>query len=146
MKDHEASLSFKQVVDVQELSTLKNNDIRHIDDVEVVGICTVDKSEIIFSYTVSGEMTLPCARTLVDVLYPFRYEATEIFTTVAAKADEEEEIHFIQDDIIDLKPYILETILLQMPYRVFSNEKMIESGDGWSFYSEDSLADEKAKK
>lgn len=139
-------ISFEQRVDVAELLNLPNNEIRKIDSVDVYGMCVVENNEIVFDYTIAGEMVLPCARTLVDVTYPFRFRATEIFTTKHMEANEEEEIHFVEDDIIDLKPYILETILLQKPYRVFSDEKVIEDGEGWSFYTEDSFAEKEKKK
>lgn len=143
--DH-GPVSFEQRVDVAELEQLPNNDIRRIGTVFVHGMCVVENNEIVFSYMVEGEMILPCARTLVDVAYPFRFRANEIFTTKLAEADEEEEIHFVAEDIIDLKPFILETILLQMPYRVFSDEEVIEDGEGWSFYTEDSYAKEVEEK
>jgi len=142
---HEGAISFEETVNVSELAELKNNDIRQIGSVFVHGICTLEKNEIVFSYTIEGKMILPSARTLVDVAYPFRFQATEIFTTERHQADEEEEIHFVADDIIDLKPFILESIVLQMPYRVFSDEEMVEAGEGWSFYTEDEL-EEKVKK
>lgn len=143
---HEGPISFEETIDVSELVDLKNNDIRQIDPVRVEGICTVEKNEVVFSFTMKGKMILPCARTLVDVSYPFQFRATEIFTTVLSKADEEEEIHFIADDVIDLRPFILEAIVLQMPYRVFSDEKMIEEGEGWSFFTEDEMAKKDAER
>lgn len=139
-------ISFEQRLDVSELVDLPNNDIRQIDPVQVHGMCVVENDEIIFSFSIEGEMILPCARTLADVTYPFRFRTNEIFTTKYEKADEEEEIHFIAEDVIDLKPYIFETILLQMPYRVFSDEKVIEDGDGWAFHTEDTFAKAEAKK
>lgn len=141
-----APFSFEQFVDVSELANSPDNDIRQIDSVQVKGICTVENEEFIFTFTISGEMILPCARTLVDVIYPFQINATEIFTTSRHLNDEDkEEIHQIAEDTIDLTPFIFELILLKMPYRVFSNEKMIEDGDGWSFYLEDELKEKEAE-
>src|SRR5699024_12194978 len=57
---------FDEMVDVSELENL-NNDIRQINPVRVKGICTADKDEFIFSFSIEGKMILPCARTLVDV-------------------------------------------------------------------------------
>lgn len=132
------AVSFDELVDVSELESL-NNDIRKIDTVRVKGICTIDKDEFVFSYSIKGEMTLPCARTLVDVPYPFDIHATEIFTTSSQvdKEDEEDGIHQILEETLDLTPYIKGNIVLGMPYRVFSDEKAIESGEGWSFSIED---------
>lgn len=142
----EGPLSFKEKVDASELANIPSLDIREIGMVDVEGFCTIEKNDIIFSFTIEGEMILPCARTLVDVNYPFKFQATEIFTTDKRVADEEEDIHFIEDDFIDLTPYIFENIVVQMPYRVFSDEKMIEEGEGWSFYTEDEFDEMKKQK
>lgn len=145
---HHGPITFEENIDVSELMQLKKTDIRHIDTVFVHGICFVEKDEIVFNYNIEGEMTLPCARTLVDVLYPFRFRATEIFSTelIEPGEDDEEEIHFIAKDVIDLKPFILETIVLQMPYRVFSEDAAIEDGEGWSFYTEEEFETEEEEK
>src|SRR5699024_825816 len=128
---------FDEMVDVSELENL-NNDIRQIDPVRVKGICTADKDEFIFSFSIEGKMILPCARTLVDVEYPFDIKETEIFSACAMdEADEEEDVHPIAEEELDLTPYIKENIILETPYRVFSDEKALEEGDGWSFFEED---------
>jgi len=141
------AVSFDEQVDVSELEIL-NNDIKKIDPVRVKGICTMDKSELVFSFAIEGEMILPCARTLVDVPYDFNIQATEIFTT-AAHVDEEDEkdgVHQILEETLDLTPYIKENIILETPYRVFSNEKAPEGGEGWSFSTEDEFEKEKEEK
>lgn len=143
---YEGPITFEQQLDVSELLELPNNEIIEITEVLVYGMCVIENNEIVFSYTIEGEMVLPCARTLAEVPYPFRFRATEIFTTKASKADEEEEIHYVEEEIIDLRPYILETILLQKPYRVFAEDAEVEGGEGWSFYTEDSFEEEKKKK
>lgn len=139
---------FDEMVDVSELALSNNNDIRKIDPVRVKGMCTVDGKELIFSFSIEGEMILPCARTLIDVPYAFNIHATEIFTTnsVISEEDEEDEVHVIEEEMIDLKPYILEHIVLETPYRVFSDEEAIEEGEGWSFRLEDEHQEEEAEK
>jgi len=131
---------FSEKVDVSDIIKL-NNDIRKIGLVQVKGFCTVDQNELIFSFNVSGEMVLPCSRTLVDVPYSFSFDATEIFSTESNIVDENEDedihLHQISGDTIDLTPYIKENIILETPYRVFSDEEMIGKGNGWTFYTED---------
>src|SRR5699024_8698462 len=87
---------FSGEVDVSEIATWKN-DIKATDVVQVDGMCTVDNKEFIFYFTVEGTMVLPCARTLVDVPYTFRLEATEVFSmeTTLTEADEENDIHLV---------------------------------------------------
>ena len=127
-------------VDVSELGTM-NNDIRRIDSAHVHVLFTVDEEEIIASLKIDGEMILPCARTLVDVPYSYQIETNEVFSTSQYQSDEDE-VHPIDGDVLDLKPYILENILLEVPFRVFSKEKNPEGaapteGEGWAFVQEE---------
>lgn len=140
----DGAMTFDDSVNVSELESL-NNDIRKIDTVQVKGICTMDREEFIFSFSIQGKMTLPCARTLVDVHYPIDIQATEIFSTSLSidEEDEEDGVHQITGETIDLTPYIKEDIILTMPYRVFSDEKGLEGGDGWSLSTEDEFDKEK---
>lgn len=135
--------TFDEKVDVSELETM-NNDIREIEPVRVHGKCLVQGEEIIVSFTISGEMTLPCARTLVDVAYPFEIKADEVFSTSSfyGKEEEENEIHPVNGEVLDLSPYIKENILLEIPFRVFSKDARDHAaapvkGKGWEFISED---------
>lgn len=134
---------FDGVVDVSELETM-NNDIRYIDSVHVDGVCTLQGERIIFSFTIKGEATLPCARTLVDVSYPIDIQVTEVFTTSPyySEEDEKNEIHPVDGEVLDLTPYIMENILLEIPYRVFSKdaeaqENALKKGEGWEFFTEE---------
>lgn len=138
---------FDGIVDVSDISKM-NNDIRRIDPVKVNGFCTVDKDEYIFSFHVKGKMVLPCARTLVDVPYPFEFDATEIFTTspIINTEDEENGVHQVDDEMLDLTPYIKENIILETPYRVFSNEKPLEAGEGWTFRDEEDFKKEQEER
>ncbi|GAA0444390.1 MAG: YceD family protein [Bacillota bacterium] len=135
--------TFDEKVNVSELETM-NNDIRQIEPVRVHGQCFFQGDQIIFSLEISGEMILPCARTLVDVPYPFDIHADEVFTTApyVTEDEAEEEIHPIDGEVLDLTPLIKENILLEVPYRVFSDEtndqmKSPTEGKGWEFISEE---------
>src|SRR5690625_4932356 len=65
---------FDEMVDISNLALSKSNDIRKIDKVQVKGFVVAEKDEFIFSFTVTGKMILPCARTLADVDYPFEFK------------------------------------------------------------------------
>lgn len=142
------SHAFRDQVNVSELETM-NNDIRKIDPVEVEGEYSIQGSHIIFSFELKGEMILPCARTLVDVPYPFHITATEIFSESEYVMDQEEDddIHPIEGEVIDLMPYIKENILLEIPYRVYAKETdsaksaVPSKGEGWEFVSEPKVED-----
>lgn len=141
---------FNEVVDLTELEQL-NNDIRKIKSVTVKGYCIYKSGEFIFSLNIKGNLILPCARTLVDVPYFIDIQTTEIFTTSEqlTKEDEENDIHPIRGEVLDLLPVIKENIILDLPYRIFANDKTIENeaileGNGWKIVTEeDSVKEEK---
>lgn len=129
---------FEETIDVSDIPSMIESDIREISTVKVKGICTVDKDEIIFNYSIKGEIILPCARTLVDVPYQLDVNLTEVFTTdLTVPSDNEEEIHPVTGEVVDLGPYIKQEIILNIPFRVFSDEEIIEEGKGWTYFTED---------
>lgn len=138
---------FDEMVDISDLVASESNDIREIEDVQVKGFVIVEKDEFIFSFTMTGEMVLPCARTLVDVNFPIDMKADEVFSTNFEQHDsEEEDVHHVTGDMIDLTPYIKENIILQMPYRVFSDDKGLQEGSGWNLYDEVSFERQQSDK
>ncbi|RYG74066.1 hypothetical protein EU245_04145 [Lentibacillus lipolyticus] len=137
-----APFRFDNQMDVSELESM-NNDIREIAPVHVHGTADDQGNDIVFTFRIEGEMVLPCARTLADVPYPFTIDALEIFSESPHNENSsEDEIHSIDGEVIDLAPLIKENILLEVPYRVFSDDEETISqasfeGEGWEFISED---------
>ncbi|MFD1018065.1 YceD family protein [Thalassobacillus hwangdonensis] len=133
---------FDDHVDISELEEM-NNDIRHIPPVHVKGYATTQGEEVTFVFTVDGVMTLPCARTLVDVEYRFHVDAVEVFSTSRYYEEEDEsEVHPVDGEMLDLTPYIKENVLLEVPMRVFSEndeayEKAPQEGKGWQLVTEE---------
>lgn len=136
--------SFERTIDVNEVKEM-NPDVIHISPVTINGQAVVDKDEFIFTFTMEGVVTLPCARTLVEVDVPFSYDADEVYSAKDHITAEElaEEVHPIEGYFIDLRPQIVEQIILQLPYRVFSDEEVLEDGNGWNYYSETDQSEQK---
>lgn len=139
----------KMDVDVSELASLESNDIREIKPVHVSGDCVIDGDEFIFTLNISGEMILPCARTLADVPYSFQINEVEVFSESPyyGEKETENEIFPVQGEVIDLLPCIEENILLAVPFRVFSKDKKVldqalTKGEGWDLTLEDELEEE----
>src|SRR5699024_3865608 len=81
---------------------------------------------------------------LVDVPYLFDFNADEIFSISPYYGEEEEEkeIHPVQGEVLDLTPYIKENILLEIPFRVLSDDEEAQKNapinvDGREFASEE---------
>lgn len=138
--------SFDREVDVSEIETL-GNDIIQSFPVHVQGTCALQGEEIIFSFNISGKVILPCARTLVEVPYHFDIAAMEIFTAAMSTNSYEEdndEVHIVEGEVIDLSPFVMENILLDIPYRVYSkNEEDLQNalmqGEGWEVVDESDI-------
>ncbi|MFC7061313.1 YceD family protein [Halobacillus seohaensis] len=133
---------FEEDVDIHELEDMKN-DIRSISPVHLQGQAYRRGDDITVNFTAKGEMILPCARTLVDVPYPFHIEGHEQFNVSPYYAEEDDsEIHPIRGEILDLTPYIKENVLLEIPTRVFSDDEKahdqaLTEGKGWQVITEE---------
>ncbi|UOQ47972.1 YceD family protein [Gracilibacillus caseinilyticus] len=129
---------FQEKVDISDLTDLEN-DIRRIDPVQVEGTARMDGEDIACDFQIKGTMILPCARTLVDVPYNFVVHAIESFTTTSYH--QEEEVHLVNGEVLDLTPFIKENVLLEMPIRVFADQNKLDAntlteGNGWTLVTE----------
>lgn len=142
---------FDKVVDLSEVESM-DNDIRKLKPVRVQGECAIDGDEIIFTLNITGEMILPCARTLADVTYPFDINEVEVFSssTYYGKEEIENEIYPVEGELLDLTPCLLENVLLAIPFRVFSEDEEVlknalYEGDGWELSFEEDEEEEQAQ-
>lgn len=130
-------LHIDESVDMSKVKEV-DREVREITPVRVKGDAFFMKDAVTFHVEISGSMTLPCARTLNDVEHPFSIHATDIFRLdewSTLDQNEDEDVHEVEDNTVDLTPYVLERILLAKPMRVFSDLKegpAPESGEGWN--------------
>lgn len=69
-------------------------------------------------------MTLPDARTLNDVAYPFEIESIEPFLLeVDAVSNEADDINVPIGNTVDLRPLVQELILLHVPVQVHGDDE-----------------------
>lgn len=112
---------------------LKNTDMRDISPVKVTGYVSNNEEEYELNINVSGEMILPCARTLKDVKYPFSIDIIE-----PIGENNENSLEIVQNSI-DIFPIIWQYILMDVPLRVLhpdAKDFHIE-GEGWHLITED---------
>ena len=115
----------------------KNTDIRSMSQVKVTGSID-DLGDGIFNlkFLIKGTMTLPCALSLEDVIYPFEI----IIDQNVGNSEDFEENYKIISNTLDILPILWENIVLEIPSRVVKdNVKIQTEGDGWSLTNEEDL-------
>ena len=121
----------------------RNSDIRNVSPVHVKGLCTFGASQMTCQLTVSATLTLPCARTWEDVEYPVNIETVEIFSWIdeEQRGDVDGDIHFVDGEVIDMKPVLEELILLEVPMQVFkeNTEGQVQGGKFWSYSTDEDV-------
>ena len=128
-----------QLDDVME----RNHDIRQISPIHVKGLCTFGASQMTCHLTITGMLTLPCARTWEDVEFPIHIETVEVFSWVdEEQRDLDSDIHYAIGDIIDMKPVLEELVLLEVPLQVFkeNTEGQVRGGKDWSYSTDEDIA------
>lgn len=120
----------------------RNQDIRNISPVHVTGLCTFSTSQMTCHLTLTGTLTLPCARTWEDVEYPFEIETVEVFSWIEEeKRNDDEDIHYANGDVIEMLPVIEELVLLEVPMQVFkeNTEGQVHGGKHWSYATDEDV-------
>ncbi|KHD84689.1 YceD family protein [Heyndrickxia ginsengihumi] len=141
-KFRDKSIEIDENVDVtQDLKKL-NSDIRDASPFHITGNGRVTSDKVTFQIHIDGNLVLPCSRTLVDVNYPIDIESTETFLLKPITYDglEDEEVHRVDGEVIDLVPVIKELILLDIPIQVFSDEAkddQLPHTENWQVITED---------
>lgn len=117
--------------------------IRYVSPIKVTGHADTDSARVTFHLKIEGYMILPCSRTLVDVNYPVDVETTETFLlrNIDYETDQEE-VHQVHGEVIDLRPVVNEILLLEVPLQVFCEDQEGEegapqSGKDWAVISEE---------
>lgn len=142
MQFREEGLSFHEEVVLPLELFRADPEIRSVAPVDVKGVVEFSKRSLTFHLQLAGKIVLPCAVTLEDVDYPFQINTAETFLLSAGNENEIEGdfVHRLEDEQIDLIPYLVEAILVEKPMRVVSEKARAEShlsGNGWTLVNEE---------
>lgn len=130
-----------EIVDV---SSLKERDpqVRDVSPIHVTGRADISSAKVVFHLHITGQLILPCSRTLVDVQYPIDITTTETFLLKAVDYDlEADNVTVVEGDVVNVIPVIEELLLLEIPMQVFcedvdGKEAAPQTGKEWSVISE----------
>lgn len=120
-----------------------DQEVRDVSPVRITGFAEIKSKLLSFHMTLEGDMILPCSVTLEDVPYSFHIQTSETFRLDQALDIEDgqnEEIHDVENNTIDLVPYIKEAILVEKPIRIVSDKAKQQpkpSGKGWELVTEE---------
>lgn len=140
-------------IDISEVLKKRDPQIRYASPIHVTGEGNITSEKVTFQLHVTGNLILPCSRTLVDVEFPIDIESTETFLLKPSEfIGEDEEVHQTIDDVVDLVPVITEILILEIPIQVFSenakDDQNLPAGNDWVVLTEDQVKqdEEKAEK
>lgn len=115
---------------------LKAAHIEKLDNVEIKGkITKLNYDDYYLDLKISGVAVMLCAVTLKPLDYPFSINLKGSFQEFANEIDKNLRKNY---NTIDILPIIWENILVEIPYRVVSEdaENLLKSGDGWNLVSD----------
>ncbi|MFD1705780.1 YceD family protein [Siminovitchia sediminis] len=145
LKYRNETMMFDKHVDLAQDLKKADPEIRKASLIHVEGRADVDTNKASFHLHISGTLTLPCARTLVDVNYPLDIHSVETFLLKPLDYDhqEDEDIHEVEGGVIDLTPVVYELVLLDVPIQVISpeaeNDLSMPQGPDWKVMTEEQL-------
>ncbi len=132
------SFTIDEVVELPELTQL-HPDIRSIRPVHVHGDASFTSNQVTFNLKIQGDLTLPDARTLDDVMFEFDIESLEPFFLENGRYTEQfDDVNLPEGNTIDLRPIVKRAHHVRSPDAIFGNETdttQVE-GEGWSLHED----------
>lgn len=131
------TIEFEDTIDFEPAVFSKMHQIRGLQDVTVSGNIHYDASiERVFAdLDIEGVMIVPCSITLEDVEYDFHTKSLEVF---AFDKTDDEDVHEVKGDVVELLPVIFQLILMEVPLKIVKKGlKQYPKGDGWEVVKEE---------
>ena len=112
----------------------ENTDIRDLKNLVVKGEITKTLDQDFFlSACLTGQMILPDARTLEDVILPIEINIEEKII----ETNEEIAEYFEKDkNTLDIMGILWENIILEVPISISTSENTLQEGNGWELVEE----------
>ncbi|HEY8436543.1 MAG TPA: DUF177 domain-containing protein [Haloplasmataceae bacterium] len=119
-----------------------HHEIRKISDVFIQGTGRIRNKMIIFDLNIRCDVTLPCAVTLDDVVYPLDIQTREFFSfdEQAKEEDFEDDVTIVKGQVVELAPVVWQNIVVNIPLRVVSPnayQRVQAQGDNFELISDE---------
>lgn len=155
LKFRNKPLELNETLDLKELIAQRFSDIiLDIDQVFVTGKISILKNDDIeIQANVKTCVTAPSSRSLEPVKINLDFDINELYISNLEdlkKYEEENQVFFLEKDIIDLDEIVVENIISEMPLQILTDEEQkadnMPKGDEWRVISyDDLLTEEKSK-
>ncbi|MDQ0339200.1 uncharacterized protein J2S00_001986 [Caldalkalibacillus uzonensis] len=141
------SLPLHETYDMSAL-TERHKQLLSIGPVEFNGEGYLESGLFVIKGEVKGEYILTCSRCLRELEKSFSQAVEERFDLNPEQHrfngdDEQEDIHPVHENVLDLTPYIEQQVLLSIPFipacedEATCQENMLQEGKGWSIAREE---------
>lgn len=117
----ENPVSVRGTLDLQD-TVSGRNDLRLKDSVEVDAVARSMSGTAVVSGTLKANMEIICSRCLQQAEKAMSFPFTEMFTLRPGIAEDDEDIHLVTDEKVDLKPYLREAFAVQLPIAAICQE------------------------
>lgn len=132
-------------IDLENELIRRTNRIVEASEIDVRGYITNTGGEYAVDLRLQVDLIVRSSRSLKPVSYAHEVDVSELYVTTPPSLEEEEDqeevIFKIEDDFIDLKPIIVENIIVSLPTQVFTQEELEDNvmpeGENWVVISED---------
>lgn len=141
-------LRISDTVDLEKELIERSNEIIEASPIECEGLLIVDdnEEEYILHLEAHVKLTLPSARSLEPVEYDLQVSVSETYlpsdsSYTVDEYDTDDIVIVLEEDILDIRPAITDSILSAIPTQVFTEEELKESkmpsGNEWVVVSEE---------
>ncbi len=94
--------------------------------------CSLQRFKCILD--LAGEMVVPCAVTLEDVVVDFDFDAELEYSFLST---DDEDVIECKKDFLDLTPHVFQLIFAEVPLKVVKEGITYPKGDGWEVLTEE---------
>ncbi len=96
--------------------------IKPISEVEVEGVAASDNEIVIIKAHIKCDLELKCSRCLEAFIYPVDIDIEERFTMDMSLLDEDDELSFVKDDVLDISEVVESSIVSTLPIKRLCRE------------------------
>ena len=118
-RERKKSISYKFNIDP---FNFEGEMIKPVSEVEVEGLATSDDEIVIIKAHIKCDLELKCSRCLEAFIYPVDIDIEERFTMDMSLLDEDDELSFVKDDVLDISEVVESSIVSTLPIKRLCRE------------------------